>query len=38
MGNVQRLTFQDTTNGRGYIITLVIGSGYVTNYITIERI
>ncbi len=37
-GNVQRFTFQDTTNGRGYIITLVIGNGYVTNYITIERI
>lgn len=38
MGNVQRLTFQDTTNGRGYIVTMVIGAGYVTNYITIERI
>jgi hypothetical protein len=37
-GNVQRFTFQDTTNGIGYIVTMVIGTGYVTNYITIERI
>lgn len=37
-GNVQRFTFQDTTNGIGYIVTMVIGAGYVTNYITIERI
>jgi hypothetical protein len=38
VGNVQRTTFHDTTNGRGYIITLVIGNGYITNYITIERL
>jgi len=37
-GNVERFTFQDTTNGIGYIVTMVIGSGYVTNFITIERI
>ncbi len=38
MGNVERYTFQDTTNGIGYVVTMVIGAGYVTNYITIERI
>ncbi len=37
-GNVERFTFQDTTNGIGYIVTMVIGAGYVTNFITIERI
>ena len=28
----------DTTNGRAYRITLIVGSGYINNIISIERI
>ncbi|AEV32980.1 hypothetical protein Oweho_2003 [Owenweeksia hongkongensis DSM 17368] len=37
-GNIQTILFTDETNRYAYRATLIIGSGYVNNFVSIERL